>query len=105
MKYNGFSCQLKVTDQLISYKASRVFELLVWMKRFNQRVELPMNIVIGYECRQYMVFLKGVVLYIKTGKNQDKVRKLSPINITFVPKHFRKRLLTNLDKQVQAFQL
>ncbi len=105
MKYRNFWCQLKVTDQLISYRVNGLFRPLARLKLFNHRVELPMNIVIGYEVKPYLGFLKGVILYIKTGRNQDKVRKLNPINITFLPGEFRKRLIANLDRQVQAFQL
>ncbi len=105
MKYSGICCELKVTDQLISYKVSRFFEPLVRLRKFNSRVELPMNIVVGYEVKSYMGFLQGVTLYIKSGRNQDKVRKLHPINITFIPKSLRKRLLANLDQQVKVFRL
>lgn len=105
MKYSGICCQLKVTDQLISYRVSRLFEPLARLKRFNQRVELPMNIVVGYEVKPYLRFLEGITLYIKSGRNQDKVRKLHPINITFIPKPLRKFLLANLDRQVQGFRL
>lgn len=105
MKYSGICCQLKVTDQLISYRVSRFFEPLARLRKFNDRVELPMNIVVGYEVKSYMGFLEGVTLYIKSGRNQDKVRKLHPINITFIPKPLRKRLLANLDQQVKVFQL
>ncbi|GAB5527188.1 MAG: hypothetical protein Roseis2KO_50600 [Roseivirga sp.] len=105
MKYSGICCQLKVTDQLISYRVSRFFEPLARLKKFNQHVELPMNIVVGYEVKSYLGVLEGVTLYIKSGRNQDKVRKLHPMNITFIPKPLRRYLLANLDRQVQGFQL
>lgn len=105
MKYSGICCQLKVTDQLISYRVNKLFRPLAKLRLFNHMVELPLNIVIGYEIKPYLGFLQGITLYIKSGRNQDKVRKLHPINITFVPKQLRKRLLDNLDRQVQGFQL
>lgn len=105
MKYSGFYCRLKLTDDLLSYRVNKLLVPFVKLRKFNPQVELPLNIIVGYESKRYIGFVKGLVLYIQSSTNKHKIRKLYPINITFLPKALREKLLERLENQAEAVHL
>ena len=101
MHYDGIFCRLVFDESVFSYTASKSASAAFFWSKFNNRVEVPVNAIIGMKINSYLPYGKGLTLKIKSGYRYEKVKTLTPMNITAVPDRVLNSLRTLVEKNKQ----
>lgn len=102
MRYSGMCCRIKTSSELIFYRSKNLFSLLSKVNRFNDRVELPANVIMGYEIKSFFGVSVGLSLRIQSERDPSRIKKLRPINIAFLPSQIKQHLLNEIDAYVNC---
>lgn len=101
MHYEGIFCRLVFDEAVLTYTASKPASAAFFWGKFNHRVEVPVNTIIDMKVDSYLPFGKGLTLKIKSGYRYEKVKTLTPMNITAVPNRVIKELQSLVEKNKQ----
>ena len=101
MHYEGIFCRLVFDESVLSYTSSKSANAALFWGKFNHRVEVPVNAIIDMKIDSYLPFGRGLTLKIKSGYHYEKVKTLTPMNITAVPNRVIKELQSLVEKNRQ----
>lgn len=85
MHYEGLFCKLKFDGSVFYYQANKSLSTAFFWNKFNHRVEVPISAIAEVKVGNYLPFAKGLVLKIRSGIRYEKIKTLTPMNITAVP--------------------
>ena len=104
MHYEGLFCKLRFDGSVFYYEANKSLSTAFFWNKFNHRVEIPISAIAEMKVGNYLPFAKGLTLKIRSGMRYEKIKTLTPMNITAVPDHIIIGLQELIDKNNHATQ-
>ena len=98
MEYEGLFCKMRFDGTVFYYEATKSLSTALFWNRFNARVEIPISAIIDLKVSSYLPFSTGMIMRIRSGLHYEKVKTLTPMNITAVPDHVIEKLRQQVKK-------
>ena len=101
MHYEGLFCKMTCDGSVFYYEANKPLTKAFFWNKSNSRVEIPVSAVIDMKVSHVLPFSTGLTFKIRSGLNYEKVKTLTPINITGVPEEVIDTLRQMIEKTNQ----
>ncbi|WP_420388313.1 hypothetical protein [Roseivirga sp.] len=105
LKSRTLLSDFKINNDLFNYKAGKLFIPFIWIFKGSLSVEIPVNIILWYDCRNYLTH-QTITLYVYSHQllntrqlSVRKIRYVTVLNSGVCPRlkqHLDNRILRNI---------